>query len=193
MQRKKANLSLTFWLTLTIGFIILLMIGLVILGSYDRTFSLNIINETSAGSSTTKEEAIKRKTFVCDLVTPTTPFYISKTHILYVESGWVERPWITGFWYWTTNIDTSRNWYEVTVIRHKSNLNTAEWPIINKGKDTSGYGSQLQDDNNNKRLTGTIDDLPSSDTLSYTVLKRDTIDFRPSNIEGTLILLLKKN
>jgi hypothetical protein len=42
-------------------------------------------------------------------------------------------------------------------------------------------------------LTGHLDSLPSSDTLRYTVLKKDTFNFNPENIEGTLVLVLQRH
>jgi hypothetical protein len=190
MQNKKIKFSLS----LVLWAIVLMMVGLFMLGKYDETFNFNTINIGSYGDSQTREEAIRRKTLVADLVTPTNPYFISKTHGLYVQSAWIEKPWREGFWYWTTNIDSiSDDWFEVTIIRKKIGSDTTVWPTINKGKDTSTFGNQLVDDNQLGRLEGTLRDLPSSDTLRYTVLKRDTIDFRPNNIEGTLILILKRH
>lgn len=194
MRSKRVKFSLSIWLVIVFGTLILSFVGLCILGSYFRQFEFNIVDPGSHQVSQTKEEAIARKTFVADLITPTNPYKISENRSLYIESGWIEKAWSGGFWYWTTHVDTSSDaWFEVTVIRKKLGIDTAEWTIINKGKNSQSYGNQLGDDNNNSRLTGTLADLPSSDTLRYTVLKRDTIDFHDKNIEGTLVLLLKRH
>ena len=194
MQNKRVKFSLSTWFLLAFGILIILFGGLCILGCYFKTFSFNIVDPGSTQWSDTKEEAVRRKTFVADLITPVNPYKISNNRILYVKSGWIEKSWSGGFWYWTTNIDSSsNNWFEITLIRKKLGTDTTEWKIINRGKNNQSYGIQLQDDNNNHRLTGTLDDLPSSDTLRYTVLKRDTIDFHDKNIEGTLVLLLNRH
>jgi hypothetical protein len=184
---KSKQIKLFSWIALTL---FLFIVGFCVLASYNQTFQFNIFNAYSSEYSSTKEEAILRKTFVCDLKTPSTPFIVSNSHILYVHSGWIEQSWSGGFWFWTTNKDTGSNiYYNIILICSKSMQDTTEWTIINKHK-SNGY-MQLQDIKG--RLTGTIDSLPVSDTLRYTVLKRDTIDFKPSNIEGVLTIVLHKN
>lgn len=171
-----------------VGILFLLLVGFCVLASYNKNFQFNLINEGSSDYSQTKEEAIHRKTFVCDIEPSSNPYKISNSHVLYFSSGWVEQPWRDGFWYWTTKKDANSGYYNIILIYRKNKRDTTDWRIINKPLPGSTGYVQLQDFKG--RLTGTIDSLPISDTLRYTVLKRDTIDFRPNNIEGVLILVL---
>jgi hypothetical protein len=192
VQNKNTDLKRTKLFLWIAGMLFLFIVGFCILASYDQTFQFDLFNGGSSDYSSTKEEAIHRKTFICDLETPSKPYRVSNSHILYVKSGWIERSWSSGFWFWTTNKDTGSNaYYNIILICNKSKQDTADWTIINKPKsDRDGY-LQLQDIKGH--LTGTIDSLPTSDTLRYTVLKRDTIDFEYSNIEGVLTIVLRRN
>jgi hypothetical protein len=176
-------------LALLLGIVILL-----ILGHYDKTFDFDIVDGSGphAGSSQTKEEAIKRNTFVCDVKLPAQPYKVSNSHVLYLKSGWIEKSWTGGFWYWTTYIDTNDFYYNIVLQCSKEKNDTIDWTIINKETSPhSGY-EQLQDNMSYLgTITGELNSLPVNDTLRYTVLKHDTIDFHTSNIEGTLLILLK--
>ncbi|MDB5154918.1 MAG: hypothetical protein JWR54_3669 [Mucilaginibacter sp.] len=188
---KSRQAKLFLWIA---GTLFLFIVGFCVLANYNQTFQFYLFNAYSANYSSTKEEAIHRKTFVCDLETPSNPFIVSGSHVLYVHSGWIEQPWSGGFWFWTTNKDTGSNaYYNIVLIGSKNKNDTSDWTIINKPKSNSSGYMQLQDDLNRLgRLTGTIDLIPISDTLRYTVLKRDTIDFTPGNIEGVLTIVLRR-
>jgi hypothetical protein len=172
-----------------------LLIGLVTLfylGKYYPALDFDIVNGFSrhSGYSSTKEEAIHRKTYVCDVKLPHQPYNVSNTHIVSLRNGWIEQSWDGGFWHWTTYKDTGDDIiYHIVLDYTKSKLDTSEWTICNKHDPTLGY-VQLQDFR--KQFTGNLSVLPKSDTLRYTVLKRDTIDFNPHNIEGELVLVLQK-
>ena len=168
-------------------------VGLVILGSFDKDFDFDIVNGSDHpnGYSSTKEEAIHRKTYICDVAFPSNPYSLSKKHTIYVQSGWVEHSWRGGFWYWTTTKDTGNDaYYNIVLICKKSKNDTTDLVILNNQKSLlTGY-VQLQDIKG--RITGSISSLPISDTLRYTVLKRDTVDFDAVNIEGILPIILKR-
>jgi hypothetical protein len=174
------------------GLFITGMVVLMVLGNYLVAFRVTLLNIGKANYSETKDEAIHRNTFVCDLKLPAQPYKVSNTHILYLRSGWVEQSWRMGFWYWTTNKDTDNFYYNIVLLCTKAKGDRVDWTIINKETSPgSGYMSLQDDISHLGRITGIVNSLPVNDTLRYTVLKRDTIDFQPSNIEGTLVFLLK--
>jgi hypothetical protein len=169
------------------------LIILIYIGHYWPALNFDIVDGFGrhSGYSLTREESIHRKTYICDIKLSYQPYKVSNTHIVSLRNGWIEQSWDGGFWHWTTYKDTGNDIYYHIVLNYtKNKLDTSEWHIINKHIPNVGY-IQLQD--LREQFTGTLTTLPKSDTLIYTVLKCDTIDFRRSNIEGKLIFLLQRN
>jgi len=175
----------------TFGALFIGLLILFVLGHYFKTFDFDIIDSgPHTESSQTREEAIERHTFVCDVKFPSNPYRVSGTRRLYLKSGWIEQSWVGGFWYWTTHIDHDDFYYNITLLCSKAKGDTTDWTIINKKvKLNRGY-QQLGDLTYLGRINGTLDSLPVKHVLRYTVLKRDTIDFHESNIDGTLLMIL---
>jgi hypothetical protein len=175
---------------------ILFLVCLVItcnLSNHVDSFKCDIVhgNDHLPSYSGTKEEAIHRKTFVCDIKPPTNPFKISDSHIITIEKGWIEQSWRDGFWYETTTKDTGKDIsYHIVLQGHGFKGDLPGWAIMNNQK--NGWG-QVMLQYYGGYLTGHLDSLPSSDTLRYTVLKKDTFNFNPENIEGTLVLVLQRH
>jgi hypothetical protein len=192
MKAHNPKIKLSTVIALLFGIFIFCVMGLFALGNYIDAFRFTLINIGEAGESQTKEEAIHRNTFVCDIKLLTQPYKVSNTHVLYFKTGWIEQSWRGGFWYWTTHKDTDNFYYNIVLQCSKAKWDTVDWRIINKETSPhSGY-MVLQDNMSNLgTITGLLNSLPVNDTLRYTVLKRDTIDFHPSNIDGTLVLILQ--
>jgi hypothetical protein len=175
---------------------ILFLVCLVItcnLSNHVDAFKCDVVHGSDhlPSYSATKEEAIHRKTYVCDIQVPSNPYKISATHIISIQRGWIEQSWRDGFWYETTTKDTGKDISYYIVLECKSDKgNLDDWTIMNNQK--NGWG-QMGLGFYQGRLTGHIDTLPSSDTLRYTVLKKDTFNFNPENIEGTMVLVLRRH
>jgi len=174
---------------------ILLIACLIItcnLSNHVDAFKCDIVNGNDhlPGYSSTKAEAMHRGTYVCDVKFPANPFRVGN-HILTLKQCWIEQSWRGGFWYETTTKDTGSDaYYNIIAVYTKEKSDTTDLTIMNN-KQTVHFGYvQLQDFRG--ELTGNIDSLPVSDTLRYNVLKRDTLDFRPGNIEGEIVLILQR-
>ncbi len=196
MKAIKHTINLSTLLKWLLGIFISATVALFVLGNYIDTFRFDMLNgwDHLENYSQSKEEAIHRNTYVCDIKLPIQPYKVSNTRVLYFKRGWIEQSWRGGFWYWTTHKDTGANFYYNIVLQcSKSKKDTVDWTIINKETSPhSGYMSLQDNMANLGTITGQLSSLPINDTLRYTVLKRDTIDFRPSNIDGTLVLILQK-
>ena len=138
--------------------IVLFLVLVPFLGYQFKALRFNIIRYNAHSESETREEAIKRKTFECDVKLPEQPYRISKTKIIYLKNGWIEKSWRAGFWFWTTKIDTGGSFfYQIHLDCRKGNNDTTIWNIRteykpNKGCDylddhvkTEGYFSGLID------------------------------------------------
>jgi hypothetical protein len=176
-----------------IGFIACIIITCNLSNHVDA-FKCDIVNgnDNLQGWSNFKEEAIKRKTYVCDVNLNYEPFDNDKSYALKPLKGWVESSWRTGFWYLTTKKDTGKDISYRTVV--DNNGDKRHWIVRNPtgssyGEDVLNYDTGYPRD----QFEALKDNLPSSDTLYYNVLKKDTIDFKPENIKGRIrIILLRK-
>ncbi|MBT1688993.1 hypothetical protein [Dawidia soli] len=149
-------------------------------------FNLLTGGEHLPSASASKEEAIKRGVYICDIQPLYTPYKGTDTLILALEEGWVERSWAGGYWYWTTLPDLG---YTVRIgTRMESKKGT--WVIRNN---KSGYRGLEQLSFDDGQFGGSLRALPESDTLKYTVLGKDNLDFSAANIIGNVIFLLKNS
>ena len=176
----------------TFGTLVISVVIIFVLGHYYKTFDFDIVDGFGPhnGYSQTKEEAIERHTFICDVKLPSQPYRISSTKSIHLKRGWIEQSWTGGFWYWTTHIDKDDLYYNLVLECNKDNKDKTDWTIINNKYGGRGYESLQDNMSYLGTITGELDSLPMKDTLRYNVLKRDTIDFHPSNLDGTLVLVL---
>lgn len=179
------------WTSIIFGICIVITCNL---SNHVDAFKCDVVNGSDhlPGWSNTKEEAIRRKTYVCDVVLTYAAFDNDTSYNLKPLRGWVESSWRSGFWYLTTIKDTGANInYRIAVDDKGDKRNwIARNPAQTKfGEDVLNYNTGYPPD----QFEAFRDMLPPSDTLYYNVLKKDTNDFRPENIKGKIrIVILKK-
>jgi hypothetical protein len=142
------------------------------------------------GWSNSKEEAIKRKTYVCDVMLSHYSLDNDQKYNLRPLRGWVESSWRSGLWYLTTTKDTGKDiTYRVTI---PNKGDKREWKIMNNEQGGYGYVA-LQYDKDDGQFRDYIDKRPLPDTLFYNVLKKDRLNFKSENIEGRIRLIMLKH
>ncbi|MBS1522215.1 MAG: hypothetical protein JST50_14530 [Bacteroidetes bacterium] len=193
MKPKRSLLERTvIWTSVIFGICIVVTCNL---SNHVDAFKCDIVHGSDhlPGWSNSKEEAIKRKTYFCDVILNYESFDNDKTYDLKPLKGWVESSWRTGFWYLTTKKDTGKDISYRIVVPNSGDKR--RWIVRNPakgsyGEDVLNYDTGYPPD----QFEALKDKLPSSDTLYYNVLKKDTIDFRPENIKGRIkIILLRKS
>ncbi|MBS1527486.1 MAG: hypothetical protein JST19_17700 [Bacteroidetes bacterium] len=164
------------------------------LSNHVDTFKCDIVNGSDhlPGWSNTKEEAIKRKTYVCDVILTYNGFDHDTTYALKPLKGWVESSWRTGFWYLTTSKDTGTDIFYRIIVDDKGDRRNwvARNPAHSRfGEDVLNYNTGYPPN----QFEAFKDTLPASDTLYYNVFKKDTNDFSPENVKGKIrIVILRK-
>ena len=173
-------------------FVVCLIFTCNYLSSNVDEFKCDIVHGSDhlPGWSGSKSEAIKRKTFVCDLILTHTSFDNNKAYDLKPLKGWLESSWRDGFWYLTTTKDTGKDInYRLTIYDPGDNRN---WKVIND--EQNGYGDvMLQFYKEDGQFQGFIDKHPLPDSLFYNVLKTDSLKFVKENIEGRFKIVLLKH
>jgi len=165
------------------------------LSNHVDAFKCDIVHgsDNLPGWSNTKQEAIKRKTYVCNTVLNYESFDNDNTYDLKPLQGWVESSWRAGFWYRTTKKDTGRDISYRIVVDNKGDKR--QWIIRNPG--STSYGQDILNYDTGyppDQFEAIKDKLPESDTLYYNVLKKDTNDFKPENLRGKIrIVILRKS
>ena len=171
--------------------VVLVVFGLILLlPMVSNKFKFNIISggEHLLSVSSSKEEAIKRGVYVCDVRLPYSPYKVNDTLKLSIKSGWIEKSWRSGYWYWTT-IENNVG-YSIRIVSDLSESSNHDWIVRNNrssrfGREGLGF--------HNGNFGGSLDKLPESDTLHYNVLRKDTMDFSEQNILGQLMIILDRN
>jgi hypothetical protein len=154
-------------------------------------FKCDLVNGSDhlPGWSNSKKEAIKRGTYVCDVIMTHKSNTFDKKYYLKPLKGWVENSWRRGFWYLTTNKDTGSDVsYRIMIDdsgdkRHWLARNDSG---LKNGDEFLNYNTTYPPD----QFEAYLNALPPSDTLYYNVLKQDTLDFKPENIEGVFRIVL---
>jgi hypothetical protein len=176
----RKNESVTEGVFASISSIILTFILWVILSSISNFFSFDLVRggDRLPSYSNTREESIKRKTYVSDVKL----IVVKKPDSMYldVSQGWIEKSWASGYWFWTTH-ESIGNLYHVSI------------PV----KDIKGtwniYHEQNQDylhfDSSEMELRGNIHGLIGHDTITYSITKNARMRFEQSDVIGKLILI----
>lgn len=141
------------------------------------------------GWSNSKEEAIKRATYVCDVILTHESFDDNISYKIKPLKGWIERSWRGGFWYMTTEKDTGDDISYRIIVDNKGDKRP--WIVRNSGK--TKYGGDFLYFNSNypaDQFEAFVDTLPSSGVLYYNVLKKDTMNFKPENVEGRMKIVI---
>ena len=171
-----------------ISIIVVFILVIMLLPIFSDTFKFNLITggEHLPSSSSSKEEAIEREVYVGDVRLPYSPYKINDTLVFEITDGWIEKSWRSSYWYWTTLPDDG---YTICLNASSTNEKNKNWVIRNNKSSSTGY-EQLGFYNG--QFGGSLEKLPESDTLKYTVLKENNLDFSEKNIIGELELLLSR-
>jgi len=134
------------------------------------------------GVSMSKSEAKKRGTFVCDVELVNNPVLLRDTLLAEVKDAFIEKDWVSGYWYWTTNSGNSGRFNLVGHLIKKRGTWNLSRPINEE---------YLYFDESRELFRSKLTGLPQSDTLDYFVLKSRSFGFTNSDIIDTISFVLK--
>ncbi|HEY3387077.1 MAG TPA: hypothetical protein VGK46_11245 [Saprospiraceae bacterium] len=137
-------------------------------------------------SSASKEEAIERGVYVCNV--HLVSFHKNDGDLKFeITEGWVEINWNPGVWYWTTKPDSTGYTLKFFTTLDEdeenklvfTNNRQSEWGFEHLGC----YG---------EGCAGHLSYLPENDTIRFNLRKVNNLDFSKENIIGELVLVLKR-
>ena len=168
---------------------ILILVAVFVLQFFFKSLRYDFVKGGGGlSSSVSKEEAIERGVYICDL--EFVSLHTSGIPIDFdVKEAWVEKMWRSGAWYWTTRPE--KFGYQITL--HTSLTENQKDKLHLRNDRMSGVGGYEGVGCFGDDCMGTIKELPESDTLRYNLLQNDNIDFSEGNIIGEMILVLKRN
>ena len=189
MKPKRSHLERTIiWSCTTFGICVVITCNL---SNHVDAFKCDIVHgsDNLPGWSNTKEEAIKRKTYICDVLLTYSAFENDTAYNLKPLKGWVEYSWREGFWYLTTKKDTGKDVsYRIAVV---DSGDKKHWIARNPEHGSHGFDVlNFETGYPPNQIEAFKSELPPSDTLYYNVLKKDTLDFRHENIKGRIRIVL---
>lgn len=168
---------------------ILILILIFILPMFIKSLQFDFINRGGRlSSSTSKEESIERGVFICDLALVSVHRTVDSVSFEITEA-WIEKIWRDGVWYWTTRSEDIG--YRIKIQTSLTQDQQNKLHVTNNRKSALGDYEGLKCSLG--ICTGTIKEIPKSDTLRYTVLRKDNLDFTDDNIIGELVFVLKRD
>jgi len=171
--------------------IVIVALGFLIVISqiFFKSLQFDLINGGgNLSSSASKGESVKRGVYICDL--ELVSFYRTGDSINFkTKEAWVEKIWRDGVWYWTTQSEDIG--YQIKIRTSLTDDQQARLHMINNRISAlgnyEGLGCCCGE------CSGSIKELPKSDTIRYNVLRKNNLDFSDSNVIGELVFVLKRN
>jgi hypothetical protein len=139
-------------------------------------------------ASLTKDESIMRGVYLGEVRLISSPYKLGDTLDIEIVEGWIEKPWRSGTWYWTTIVEG----YGCTIrIISPSNPEQKGKLVIRNNKSTGwgleGLGYAVDG------FGGHLSELPESDTIRYNILRKNNLDFSKENVIGVIEFLIVRN
>jgi hypothetical protein len=171
-----------------VAIVICIFVLWLILQTFIKSLQFDFINHGGRGLSfsESKEEAIERGVYICDL--ELISFHSADSAINFkIKAAWVEKLWKQGTWYWTT---------KPRDIGYRIMMNTS----LTENEENKLHIIKVSATDNSESIgcvvgicTGMVRSLPSTDTLKYNLRREDNLDFSEGNIIGELVLVVKRN
>jgi len=155
----------------------------MILPLISNVFSFDLVygGDGLHGVSASKSEAKRRGTFICDVELVNNPLLIRDTLLVEVKDAFIEKDWVSGYWYWTTNRGNDRFNLVGHIIKKRGTWNLSR-PINEE---------YLYFDDSHELFRSKLTRFPQPDTLNYFVLKSKCFGFTNSDIIDTISFVLK--
>ncbi len=169
--------------------VIVILSTVLILPIFFKSLQYDFINHGGYGpsSSISKEESIERGVYICDL--ELVSFHSMRDSINFrIKEAWVEKIWRRGSWYWAT-IPEDNTGCSIQILTSLTEDQENKLHLINNRISALGNYEGLGCAGGG--CSGTIKELPKSDTITYNVLRKSNLDFTDSNIIGELVLVVK--
>lgn len=154
-----------------------------------KSLRYDLINGAGHGPSScsSKEEAIERGVYVCDLIPVSSLKYNeSKNLKIEIKEAWIEKSWVrTSGWYWSTKIEDG---YNIEIITSMTDGQFKDIDDKNPSGDYIRLGCLLTGE-----CGGDVEELPSSDTLTCDLLFASNYVYNDPNTKHVeLTFFLKK-